>query len=66
MKEVKFCNIYNGEEFICTNPSTDEEIIEGVKYLMVNKPGSSRKFLMRKDALKKISNSKNIKLPYKL
>ena len=54
MKDVRFRNIYNGEEVIC-NDTKREEIIEGIKYLIVHRHGNDRSFLMRKDALKKIT-----------
>lgn len=56
MKEVLFRNIYNGEEVIC-NDTSKEEIIEGIKYLIVHRQGNDRSFLMRKDALKKINKN---------
>lgn len=55
MKEHVLENVFNREKFVCLDLK-DIQIIEGVEYLKVQKYGSARTILMRKDALKKIKN----------
>jgi|APFre7841882793_1041355.scaffolds.fasta_scaffold05320_3 hypothetical protein len=43
-------NAVNGEQWICDD-SKKIKVIEGIVYLTVHKPGSSRHMLMRKDSL---------------
>lgn len=50
MKPILFKNIVNGETVICTDIHY-KKLIDGVEYLMVQKPGTTRQYLMRKDAL---------------
>lgn len=59
MKPVFYKNIVTGEKFICTDIKNDRQIIDGVEFLLVQKNNQQRKFLMRKDALKKIDSLKN-------
>lgn len=54
MKPVILRNKLNGEEFICSNLK-QVDVIDGVEYLIVNRYGSDRSFLMRKDVLEKVS-----------
>ena len=54
--DMEFKNRLNGELFFCENPRMIQEI-EGVEYLIVSKPGSSRQFLIRKDVLEKVSSN---------
>lgn len=53
MKEVVLKNKLNGERVICPDPR-QVSVIEGVEYLLVQGFGTSRKFLMRKDALERV------------
>jgi hypothetical protein len=53
MKTVLFKNRMNSEQFYCNDPKLIQTI-EGVDYLVVQRPGQTRQFLMRKDALEKI------------
>ena len=53
MKEKIFENIFNHDRVVCNNVR-ETEVIEGVEYLIVRRPGSDRPFLMRKDSLKEI------------
>ena len=53
MKSIVMKNKLNGEQVICPNLK-EVNVIEGVEYLLVNRLGSERKFLMRKDALEKV------------
>lgn len=55
MKEHVLENVFNREKFVCLNLK-DIQVIEGVEYLKVQKYGSTRTILMRKDALKKVKN----------
>ena len=50
MKPIFFKNRLNGELVICTDLKY-KKLIDGVEYIMVQKPGTSRQYLMRKDAL---------------
>lgn len=54
MKPMTFENKLNRDRFECDNVR-DIEVIEGVEYLKVRKPGSQRIFLIRKDSLIKVS-----------
>jgi len=53
MKPVTFENILNHEKFVCEN-TRDVQVIDGVEYLVVHRPSQERRFLMRKDTLKKL------------
>lgn len=55
MKSVTFKNRMNGEKVICEDVR-DVHVIDGVEYLVVRRFGTDRKFLMRKEALEKISD----------
>jgi len=55
MKSTAFKNRMNNERFVCDDVRT-VEVIDGVEYLVVRRPETDRKFLMRKDALEKIKN----------
>ena len=50
----------NSETFYCDNLRL-VETIDGVEYLLVQRPGQSRHFLMRKDALEKVKNTPVVK-----
>lgn len=50
-------NKMNGEIYHCDDRRLTE-IIDGVEYLLVQKPYSDRKFLFRKDVLEKVSTNK--------
>jgi hypothetical protein len=52
-----FKNIFNNDQFICEDVRTIE-VIDGVDYLVVHRPGEQRMFKMRKDALEKIVEKK--------
>jgi hypothetical protein len=53
MKPVTFKNRMNSDRVIC-NDIRLKEVIDGVEYLLVHRPGTDRQFLMRKDALEKV------------
>jgi hypothetical protein len=53
MKTMTFKNKFNNEQVIC-NDARMIEIIDGVEYLVVHRPGTDRQFLMRRDALEKV------------
>lgn len=55
MKPTMFKNKLNNDKFICDDLRLTENI-DGVEYILVRKPDTERKFLMRKDALEKIPN----------
>lgn len=55
MKEHVLENIVNREKFVCLDLK-DIQVIDGIEYLKVQKYGSTRTILMRKDALKKVKN----------
>jgi hypothetical protein len=57
MKSTMFKNIFNNDQFICEDVRTIE-VIDGVEYLVVHRPGEQRMFKMRKDALEKIVEKK--------
>ena len=57
MKIVTYQNKMNGEQVVCDDPR-NIEIIDGVDYLLVRRPGTERRFLMRKEVLQKISEKK--------
>jgi len=46
----------NGERFVCDDVR-DVHVIDDVEYLLVRRPGSDRKFLMRKEALEKVKDT---------
>ncbi len=52
MKPVNLVNRMNNEKFICEN-IREVEIIDGVEYLRVRRPGEQRWFLMRREAVTK-------------
>ena len=54
MKPMLFKNRMNSEQFYCDNPKV-VQTIDGVEYIVVHRPGQERQFLMRKDALEKVS-----------
>ena len=56
MKPALLKNRMNSETFYCDNLRL-VETIDGVEYLLVQRPGQSRHFLMRKDALEKIKDA---------
>ena len=57
MKSTMFKNIFNNDQVICEDVRTIE-VIDGVEYLVVHRPGEQRMFKMRKDALEKVKNTK--------
>jgi hypothetical protein len=58
MKPMYFKNRVTGEQVICHDVKKDKHFIDGVEFLLVRRSLSTRPFLMRKDALLKIDNSK--------
>ena len=54
---VTYQNKLNGEQVICED-TRNVEVIDGVEYLLVHRPGNARNFLMRKEVLQKISEKK--------
>ena len=52
MKPTTFKNRLNNDIVIC-NDTRLIEVIEGVEFIVVHRPGSDRQFLMRKDILVK-------------
>jgi hypothetical protein len=61
MKPIYFKNRLTGEQFICYNTKNDKQIIDGVEFLIVRKNEASRPFLMRKDALQKVEQTKQLR-----
>jgi hypothetical protein len=59
MKVIYYENLMNKDKFYCTN-SRDIKMIDGVEYLRVYKMGTNRDFLIKKDSLKKISETKKV------
>lgn len=59
MKPISLKNIVTGETVICDNIKFDKQYIDGIEFLLVKKQGTTRKFLIRKDAFQKIENNKN-------
>jgi len=57
MKTMYFENLVNKEKYSCKNPN-DIRLIDGIEYMRVFKYGTQRECLVRKDSLKKISESK--------
>jgi hypothetical protein len=60
MKQKTFENIVTKEQFICPNVR-DIRVIDSVEYLPVQKANSPRVVLMRRDALRPINLSKEVK-----
>jgi hypothetical protein len=60
MKQKTFENIVTKEQFICPN-ARDIRVIDNVEYLPVQKANSPRVVLMRRDALRPINLSKEVK-----
>ena len=56
MKAITFKNRFNGERVVCKD-TKDVHVIDGIEYLLVSKTIQDRKFLMRKDALEKVTAS---------
>jgi hypothetical protein len=52
MNPTAFKNRLNNDRVIC-NDTRLIEVIEGVEFIVVHRPGSDRQFLMRKDTLVK-------------
>jgi len=59
MKQVFLKNKLNNEKFVCDD-TRQVQLIDGVEYIVVNRVGQTRKFLMRKDALEKIKDKKEL------
>ena len=53
MKPVMFKNRFNNDRVVCDNVR-NIETIDGVEYIIVHRPGESRHFKMRRDALEKV------------
>jgi hypothetical protein len=58
MKPVTFKNRMNSDKVVCDD-TRKVETIDGVEYLLVRRPGTDRKFLMRKEALERIKEKIN-------
>jgi len=56
MKPVTFKNRMNSDKVVCDD-TRKVETIDGVEYLLVRRPGTDRRFLMRKDALEKVKET---------
>lgn len=52
MKPVTFKVLHSGERFVCED-TRQIDVIDGVEYLIVHRPGEHRNFKMRKDVLVK-------------
>lgn len=61
MKQTNLRNKLNGEKFVSDNVR-QSEFIDGVEYLLVRRPGTDRRFLMRKESLEKDIPSETPKL----
>lgn len=57
MKQVYFENIVNKEKFYCTNIK-NVQMIDGIEYLRVFRLGTQRDCLVKRDSLRKVSESK--------
>jgi hypothetical protein len=53
MKTTTFKNKLNSDQVVADYPYK-VDTIDGVEYLIVRRPGTDRKFLMRKDALERV------------
>ncbi len=58
MKPVTFKNRMNSDKVVCDD-TRKVETIDGVEYLLVRRPGTDRKFLMRKEALERVKEKIN-------
>ncbi len=58
MKPVTFKNRMNSDKVVCDD-TRKVETIDGVEYLLVRRPGTNRKFLMRKEALERVKEKIN-------
>ena len=57
MKAITFKNRFNGERVVCKD-LREVQVIDGIEYLLVSKTIQDRKFLMRKDALERVKDTK--------
>ena len=57
MKTITFKNRFNGEKVVC-NDIKAVQVIDGIDYLLVSRTIQDRKFLMRKDALERVKDTK--------
>lgn len=56
MKPITFKNKINNEQVICEDVKL-VQLIDGIEYLQVHRPGQTRVFLMRKDALERVAKN---------
>ena len=61
MKQINLRNRLNGEKFV-SDDFRQSELIDGIEYVVVRRPGNDRRFLMRKDILEKDIPSKIAKV----
>ena len=61
MKQITFKVLRTNEIVVCEDVK-DIRVIEDVEYLTVHKENNQRSFLMRKDALEKVSIKKKVSL----
>ena len=61
MKPITFKVLRTNEIVVCEDVK-DIRVIEDVEYLTVHKENNQRSFLMRKDALEKVSIKKKVSL----
>lgn len=57
MKPITFKNKLKSNDIVVCNNIRDVHVIDGVEYLQVQRPGSDRIFLMRKDALERVAKN---------
>jgi hypothetical protein len=54
-KSIIFRNRLNGDKVVCDDVKKDTKYIDGVEYYFVHELDNARRFLMRKEALEKVS-----------
>lgn len=55
MKPITFKNKLRNNDIVVCDNVRDVHVIDGVEYLPVRRPDTSRIFLMRKDALERVA-----------
>jgi hypothetical protein len=60
MNSRTFVNIVTNEQFVCPDVRA-VQTIDGVEYIAVQRPGTERIFLMRKEALKPVKQRERTK-----
>jgi hypothetical protein len=60
MNSKTYVNVVTNEQFVCPDIRA-VQTIDGVEYIPVQKPGTERIFLMRKEALKPVKQRERAK-----